>query len=111
MTHTMTASKAIGTLQDWRYTRSGYQISTIDGVDYKTLWDAVKLPLSRGCRVEFEISTRQPDRDPYPQFLLAKILRVVDKNGETVPMPDIPRRSYVITEFDEGEPRPKRRTT
>lgn len=72
-----------GTLDDWRYTRSGYQISKIDGVTYKTLFDLAALKgLKPGVTVEFEIP-KQPEStgDPYPQLPYANILRVVGEKA------------------------------
>lgn len=74
-----------GTLDDWRYTRSGYQISTIDGVPYKTLFDLAAPAmngLKPGVAVEFEIpKQREAMGDPYPQLPYANILRVVGQKG------------------------------
>ncbi len=65
---------AIGIVDGWTYTKSGYQITTIDGVQYGTLFDLAKLPnLKPGAKVAFVV------RGTVPQYGLqrATIERVI----------------------------------
>lgn len=69
-----------GTLDDWRLTRSGYQIVKIDGVQYKSLFDLADRALRglpNGSTVEFEAPRGSSPGDPYPNLEYVKILRVL----------------------------------
>ena len=75
------SGSARGKLDGWRYTTTGYQITTIDGIKYKTLFDLGDFGrnFKAGAIVEFEIPNQQSHSgDPYPSLPYARILRVVN---------------------------------
>lgn len=75
---------AIGTVDAIAYTRGGYQITTIDGVRYGTLFDYRELPgLQPGCKVSFVVKGIAEEYGvPY-----AHILRVLAQ-----PQPKVPHK-------------------
>jgi hypothetical protein len=72
-----------GVVDGIQYTRAGYQITTIDGVTYKTLFDAAgPLAPREGSWIEATVRRNSSPGDPYPDIPYANITRVVDPKGK-----------------------------
>lgn len=68
-----------GVVDRIQHTRAGYQIMTIDGLKYKTLFDGARPIVPReGFRIEAAVRRDDPPGDPYPDLPYAKIIRVID---------------------------------
>jgi hypothetical protein len=71
----------IGRITRIDFTRSGYQMTWIDGVQYKTLWDLgdpkMKGIMEPGARVEFTLLNTTYEGDPYPSVPYARIERII----------------------------------
>lgn len=81
--HCRSLPKRVGRVDSISYTRGGYQITTIDGVKYGTLWDWREmrpLGLGPGAIVEYVVSGRA---DPY-DVPYAVICRVLQRSSQNV---------------------------